>query len=220
MKFFVFLAAIVSGFSAGAFEGPQFSKGGFGLTVQYGPGFWNIDQSKLAAATNASEASAFVSDLKNTHTVSVRAAYTILGHASIGAELTGTGWDITTLGRGGAGFAIGSATWHPLELVFMNKDKRPLPIDVGLVFGIGYGIAGQRRGMDGLLFEGAIDVDFFFARYIAVGLFGRGIFFNWNNLYLDFENRAVPGNTLPLGNVGSVGSFFTFGISVTLRAGD
>jgi hypothetical protein len=203
-----------------ALEGPQFSKGGFVFNIQYGPGFWNLDKAKIGISAGIPNAELFTTEVQGGHTVSIRAAYNILGHASIGAELTGTGWNITTSDRGGAGFVIGSLTWHPLEVVFMNKDKRPIPLDVGLVFGAGYGIAGQHRGMDGLIFETALNVDFFFTRFFSLGLFGRGIFMNWNNFYLDYENRALAGNTIPIQGGGGVGNFFTLGLSLSFRAGE
>ena len=48
---------------------------------------------------------------------------------------------------------MGTVTWHPLQLVFLKKEVRPIPIDFGTYFGLGYGIAGERRGMDGIVYE-------------------------------------------------------------------
>jgi hypothetical protein len=196
-------------------EPPKFQEGGFVLTLQYGPGFWALAQPRLAEQVDPALAGTFVADAKNTHTATVRMAYTILGHASVGAELTATGWNLAASTRGGAGFALGTVTWHPLQLVFMQKQVRPLPIDFGTTFGVGYGIAGQTLGMDGLVFEWAANLDWFIARYFALGIFVRGLFLDWRTLYLNY-NEGVS-IALPKG---SGGAFWTFGLSLNFRAGD
>ncbi|MFZ5445400.1 MAG: hypothetical protein ACOZQL_35745 [Myxococcota bacterium] len=201
---------------------PHFSSGGFTFQLQYGPGFWTFDRAKLAAETEAQDptgADAFVSDLQNTHTVSVSMAYNILGHASIGADLTATGWNLFDTSRGGGGFAIGKLAWHPVELFFLNKEKRPIGFDMSTWFGVGYGIVGQRRGMDGLLFEWGVNLDYFFTKYFGLGFVTRGIFFNWEKFYLDYNNRDQPGATVTLSKP-SGGSFWTFGLTLTFRAGE
>ena len=203
-------------------ESPQFSTGGFVMTVQYGPGFWALAKKQLADQVNSQDPGGgdiFVTDAQNTHTLSLRAAYNILGHASLGAELTATGWNLFDTTRGGAGFGIGSVTWHPLELVFLNRPKRPIPLDLGTFFGVGYGLAGQRRGMDGLIFEWGLNADWYFSRYFGLGLFVRGIFLDWNAFYIDFNNRSLPGATIALPQ-SSGGSFWTFGLNINFRAGD
>lgn len=215
-------AAVLLVAVTGRADTPQFSNGGFVFTIQYGPGFWGLAKQQLADQTNAQDpggADIFVADVQNTHTLSLRAAYNILGHASLGAELTATGWNLFDTTRGGAGFAIGSLTWHPLELIFMQKDKRPIPLDVGTFFGAGYGIAGERRGLDGLLFEWGLNVDWYFSRFFALGIFTRGISLNWNTYYIDYNNRSQPGASVNLPKT-SGGSFWTFGISLNFRAGD
>lgn len=213
-------ALVVAGGVAGA-EPPKFSEGGFVFSVQYGPGFWSIDQEHLAAQAGADSAAIFVGDLKAGHTLSLKAAYVILGHASIGADFTATGWDLFDTSRGGAGFLTGTVGWHPLETVFkvLKYEKRPVAFDLSTAFGVGYGIGGQRRGSDGLVLEWTIQFDWFFARYFALGTFARGVFLKWNNLYIDFNNRDLPGATIPLPN-GMAGSFWTVGLSLNFRAGD
>jgi hypothetical protein len=200
-------------------QGPNFSQGGVVLSVQYGPGFWTIDQARLAPEVGVDDAAMFATDAKTSHTATVRARYDILGHASVSADFTGTGWSLDSIDRGGAGFLVGAVTWRPLELLFMNKPRRPIPLDVGTYFGIGYGIAGQRRGMDGLVFEWGLDVDWFLGRYLAVGLFTRGVFFGWNTFYVDYYKREEPGQKIALPR-GSGGSFWTLGLTLSFRAGD
>ncbi len=218
---------------------PHFSSGGFNFQIQYGPGFWTVDAARLGndpgveppagmqrLTVGPTNAGLFKDQLQNTHTVSLSAAYNILGHASIGADITATGWRLFDSSRGGGGFVIGKVAWHPIELFFLNKEKRPIGIDASTFFGVGYGIvggatavAGFPNGMDGLVFEWGANVDYFFARYFGLGFFARGIFLNWEKFYLDFNNRDVPGNTIPLAKPLG-GSFWTFGISMTFRAGE
>lgn len=215
------VVALLGSLSAVA-EAPKFQSGGFTFQLQYGPGFWALDQAKLAGQVDAKDpggAETFIAQAQNSHTVSVKLAYNILGHASIGAELTATGWNLFDPTRGGAGFAIGEVAWHPLQLIFMNKEVRPIPLDVSTFFGLGYGIAGQARGMDGLLLEWGLNADWFFTRYFAVGVFVRGVFFDWSSYYIDFNNRSTPGATIALPQT-SGGAFWTFGLALTLRAGD
>jgi hypothetical protein len=95
----------------------------------------------------------------------------------------------------------------------------PIPIDFGTYFGAGYGIAGQRLGMDGLVYEWGANLDWFFAKYFALGIFVRGVFLAWDNLYIDYNNRSLPGMTVPLPKT-SGGAFWTFGVSLNFRAGD
>src|SRR3990167_2696527 len=152
---------------AGWADPPHFSSGGFNFQLQYGPGFWTVDQVKLGndpgkdgLMVGPINADLFKNSLQNTHTVSISAAYNILGHASVGADLTATGWNLFDSSRGGGGFLIGKVAWHPLELFFLKKEKRPIGIDASTFFGVGYGIvggataiAGFPNGMDGLVFE-------------------------------------------------------------------
>lgn len=221
-----FLVMLVAGAGLGARQAwadpPKFQSGGFVFTLQYGPGFWALDKQKLVDQvdpTFVGGGEMFVQDVKTSHTATIRMAYNILGHASIGAELTATGWNLFDTSRGGAGFGVGTITWHPLQLVFLNKEVRPIPIDFGTYFGAGYGIAGQRVGMDGLVFEWGANLDWFIAKYFALGIFTRGVFLNWNSFYIDYNNRSAPGNTIALPK-SSGGSFWTFGLSLNFRAGD
>jgi hypothetical protein len=206
---------------------PKFSTGGFNFQIQYGPGFWNMDQkgleTQLTTTHDPGGAAIFVGDLVNTHTVGLSAAYNIMGHVSLGADFNATGWKLDQDTRGGAGFLAGKIAWHPLELIFMKKEQRPIPLDFNTFFGLGYGIAGggriNPRGMDGLLFEWGANVDYFFSRFFGLGFFARGVFFNWNKFYLDYNNRDVPGNTITLDKP-SGGAFWTFGLALTFRAGE
>ncbi|MBL9039509.1 MAG: hypothetical protein JNG84_13400, partial [Archangium sp.] len=163
-------------------EPPQFSAGGFRLGFQYGPGIWNIDTAKLRSQLplnpNGDLATIFSNEVQNTHTLSLGVAYDILGHASLGVDLTATGWNLPDANRGGAGFLVGRVAWHPLEIVWIKKKKRPVPLDISGFFGVGYGIVGQRTGIDGLVLEAGFQADYFFTRFFGLGFFVRGVFLN------------------------------------------
>ncbi|MBL8918886.1 MAG: hypothetical protein JNJ54_08515 [Myxococcaceae bacterium] len=198
---------------------PKFSQGGFLFSVMYGPGFWKFDRTLLASQVGDANADLFITDAVTGHTVSLRAGYNIFGHASLGVDFTATGWDITNANRGGAGFITGYVAWHPLELVWLKKQTRPIGLDASTLFGVGYGICGEQRGMDGLVLQWGANVDYFFARYFGAGVFVKGTFMQWDKFYIDYNNRDLPGATIPTPR-GAGGSFWTMGIALTFRAGE
>lgn len=198
---------------------PKFSKGGLLFQIQYGYGWWAMNRALLTSQSSMEDADGFIAQTKDTHALQLRVGYNILGHATISVDLTATGWDLTTKNVGGAGFLTGSVAWHPLELAFMNKDHRPIPIDFSLLFGAGYGIAGETRGLDGAVLQTSLFVDYFFVRYFGLGLFFKAHHFLFNKLYRDYYNRDQPGNSVTL-NQGSGGHYLHFGLTLTLRAGD
>lgn len=214
--------------SAAFADPPKFSQGGVLFDVRYGPGFWAMDPAHLESqltTTAPGLGARFVSQLaagdltQPSHALGLALAYNILGHASVGIDFTATGWNVFNAARGGAGFLLGKVAWHPLELVFINKEQRPIPLDVSTSFGVGYGIAGgggsPSLGMDGLVLEWGLDAKYFFVRYLALGAFVKGTFFEWRKLYTDFDNQVFV--ELPQG---SGGSFWTMGFTLTFRAGD
>jgi hypothetical protein len=191
------------------------------LAVEYGPGTWSLSRQTLVkqAPTHAADLDAFLADLQGTHTLTLRVRYSILGHVSLGGDLTATGWNLSTDSRGGAGFFTGAVSWHPLALVHaLLKEPRTLGLDVSTGFGVGYGLGGQRRGMDGLVGEWTLGAEWYFTSFLGVGAFVRGVFLDWSNLYLNFAKRSVAGNTIPLPDH-SGGSFWTFGVALVFRAG-
>ncbi len=200
---------------------PKFSAGGGILGLQYGPGFWALDQAGLDSQLSGCPrcGTKFVSDANTEkgwqHTAGLRIGYNILGHASIEINVVGTGWNIFNSNRGGAGFASGVIAWHPLQLVFMNKPERPIPLDVSMLFGVGYGIAGQTFGMDGLILQWGLNAEYFFTKFIGLGLFVKGTFLQWHTFYLDFDNKVSL--QLPKG---SGGAFWFPGLEVLFRFGE
>lgn len=201
---------------------PKFSQGGFLFSISYGPGFWSFDRASLAAQVGQQDPNfgLFLSDpVSPSHAVALRAGYNILGHASLGVDFSATGWRIDQPSRGGGGVITGYVAWHPLELVWMKKEQRPIGLDLSTMFGVGYGIMGQNRGMDGLVLQWGFNADYFFARYFGAGLFAKGSFLLWDKFYLDYYGRDQPGNTIPnIKNLG--GSFWMLGLALTFRAGD
>ena len=214
--------AVVLAAAMGSASEPDFSGGGFVFGLQYGPGLWSFDAATLheRLPNNIADVDAFVNGIKTSHVATLKARYSILGHVSVGADFTVTGWSHGA-SMGGAGFLAGFLTWHPFELLFqlLKKKPRPVPLDLATSFGVGYGIAGQDRGMDGLLYEWTLDLDFFLAKYFSMGAFVRGVFFAWDKLYIDYFGRAQAGNTITIPH-GSGGSMWTFGLTLSFRAGE
>ncbi len=204
--------------TAFAAEPPNFATGGFVVSLQYGPGLWRLDHTRLSNQLGPEHAQTFIDDVETGHTASIGVAYNIMGHVSLGVDLTATGWQLATAERGGGGFVVGTVAWHPLHLAWL-KERRPTGFDVSPFFGMGYGLAGQHTGLGGLVFEGGLNVDYFFTKYFGLGLFGRAVFLNCGEFYLDYNNRSVEGNTLAL-KAGSGGAFITFGLAVHFRAGE
>lgn len=222
---------------------PNFSEGGFVFSLQYGPGYWNFERARLArqidsqCAVNPCNPGIVLAgdaDVRNltdhvvtpTHALGIRLGYNIKGHASLSVDFIASGWNIFDANRGGGGVLVGSVAWHPVELFFLNKEKRPIGLDVSTGFGVGYSIVGggngapnSARGMDGVALEWNFSVDYFFTRAFGLGLYVKGAFPLYDKWYLDFDNRAQTGNTIKLPE-GSGGSFWTFGLQLDLRAGD
>ncbi len=191
---------------------PNFKAGGLIFGIQYGYGIWSFDREHLAKQVGGPEADTFLGDLQNTHNLGIRFGYNVLGHASIEVSVSGTGWNLTEVGRGGGGFITGALAWHPLELLWMKREQRPVPLDMNIYFGAGWGIVGQRRGMDGLVFQTGFNVEYFFAKSIGVGLYTRGTLLNWSEFYLNYNERRSTHLTQ-----GSGGSQWQFGLSLLMR---
>lgn len=197
------------------FEVPDFNHGGFVMSLGYAPfaGF-SFDAAKLNSQTQGL-GDTFIAEARPQQTASIQLAYTILGHASLGVDFTAVGWNITDPNRGGAGFLLGTLGWHPLQLLWMHEDRRPAGVDLKVLFGAGYGIAGQTFGMDGSIWEVGFDAMFFFSRFFGLGLFGRMVFLGWDKFYWDFNGKQYA--PLPQG---TGGTFATFGFAMHFRAGD
>lgn len=196
-------------------DGPDFSRGAVMLGLHYGYGLWGFDRAQLSSQVGAPNADAFLGTTPNAQAAAVRLGYNVLGHATAEAVLTATGWNLTEVTRGGAGFLIGALRWHPLMLVF-PEGPRKVPFDASVFFGAGYGIVGQARGMDGAALTAGFDIEYYISRGVGFSFFARDFFPLWNSFYLDYDNRAVPGNTIAMPG-GSGGSFISFGLALNLR---
>ncbi|MFL5320259.1 MAG: hypothetical protein ACJ790_11435 [Myxococcaceae bacterium] len=192
---------------------PEFQKGGVMIGLQYGWGLWNLDRAKLAGQVGDADAATLVGDTQNGHSANFSLGYNILGHATIEATITGTGWNLTEGNRGGGGFITGAAHWHPIQIFL--KDQ-PRFYDASVFLGAGYGIMGENRGIDGFVWQWGVDADIYFAKTLAVTVFYRSTQLNMNSFYIDYNNRRDPGNTVNLPQ-GSGGSFGQVGIGLRLR---
>src|SRR6266478_2521785 len=126
-------------------EVPQFNHGGFLFSIQWGIGVWHYDTdavSKDLGFIGPLAAPSLSSQLQNTHGLGFRLGYNIKGHVTIGADFTATGWNVFNAQRGGSGAVVGVVAWHPMELFFLQKEKRPFGLDASTYVGVGYGILG------------------------------------------------------------------------------
>ena len=198
---------------------PDFSAGGVVFALEYGPGSWFLDGPKLNAQLPPWEQSLLTGTTLNGHSATLRLGYNVLGHATVEGSLTATGWNLFEPSRGGAGFGTGVLHWHPLQLVeqlWAPAWMKERAYDGSLFFGLGYGILGQTRGLDGLVWQWGADAHWYLGRSIGLGLFVRGTQLATSSYYADFYNRALAGNTILLTDP-SIGSFVQFGVSLELR---
>jgi hypothetical protein len=229
--FFVGLIIAVAPATAHAeMEVPQFSKGGVLIGIDYGIGLWGIDLNSLHMSVPGvlgfGPADDLAQQAQNTHTLGFTLGYNILGHATIGVSFTATGWNVFNSQRGGSGALLGTVAWHPLELVFLKKDKRPFGLDFSTFAGFGYGIlggtgmSGQAFGMDGFVAQWGVNVDYFFTRYIGLGLFAKVNFLRYSTFYTDWDSaHAGNGGAVAL-NPSNAGLFSHLGVELIMRVGD
>src|SRR6188508_3463588 len=102
---FLLLIIAVAPSSASALEVPQFNKGGFLIALEAGAAVPGLDRATLDGLFLG--APLVFNTVQSAAGVGFRLGYNILGHATIGADLTATGWEVTNDRRGGAGFVVG-----------------------------------------------------------------------------------------------------------------
>jgi hypothetical protein len=193
-------------------DAPDFHRNAFVFGLDYGYGIWQLDQNKLASQVNPADAALFVGESQNTQTASVRIGFDILGYVTVEGDLTGTGWNLGGSNRGGAGFLPFIVSVHPLR--FFVTDERHL--DVTAFGGLGYGIMGQDRGIDGLIWSLGLRVGYFFNAWFSVNVFSRWLFLDCSTFYLDYNDRSAPGASEPLPQQ-SGGDFWTMGAGIEMR---
>lgn len=210
MSRLVALAIAVLPAVAGAY-GPQFSRGAFYLNFEYGPGAFAFSYDHLAPQVGPDNATWFVREAVQqwSHTASARFGFNFIGHVSVEAILTGAGWDLLSIERGGGGFLGGVVAWHPLQLFFYDDRQ----FDVSVFAGGGWGIVGEDRGADGIFLTAGASVDYYFNPSVFLGLFYRYIKPEFDKFYVNYEQRALEGNTILLpANTG--GSFTAAGLTL------
>jgi len=211
--------------TAAALEVPNFKKGGVLIELQFGGAVPNLDGANLNSQIGG--ATILTSNVQSAAGVGFRLAYNILGHASIGADFTATGWDVFNDRRGGAGFLVGLIAWHPLELFFLKKDERPFGLDFNTHVGLGYGIIGGNVpaawGMDGITVQWGFAVDYFLTKYFAFEFFAKCNFIKHDKFYLNWDgahqNPPQPGSFATINPTGN-GTWWHTGIALVLRIGD
>lgn len=203
---FVLLASSVAWADA-----PDFTRNAFVIGLDYGYGIWQLDANKLASQTMGDSAT-FVNESQNTSTASFRLGFDILGYVTVEGDLTGTGWNLFSSNRGGGGFLPFLVSVHPLRF-FVSGERH---LDATVFGGIGYGIMGQDRGIDGLIWSAGLRLGYFFNSWFSANVFSRWIFLDCSTYYLDYNNRSAPGASEPLPQQ-SGGDFWTFGAGLELR---
>jgi hypothetical protein len=189
--------------------------GGILVALEYGRGTWSIDRQTLAdqlpkAGTDPDGdlAGLFLDNLHSGQAATLRLGYNILGYSTVEAHLTATGWNVTEVTRGGAAFVGGSASFHPLKL-FLPAGKA----DCELFLGYGWGIVGQKKGMAGNAFLWGLRGQYHVGRVFFVGGSLRMHHLQFDEYYRDFDNRTLPGQTLPLAS-GSGGTFMALALQI------
>ncbi|MBL8951283.1 MAG: hypothetical protein JNK82_10930 [Myxococcaceae bacterium] len=204
---------------------PNFKKGGVLIGLQVGGAVPGLDRANLAA--QAPYSALLTENVQAAAGVGFRLVYNILGHASLGADFTATGWDVFNDRRGGAGFLVGLIAWHPLELFFLQKEERPFGLDFNTHVGLGYGIVGgsvpAAWGMDGITVQWGLAIDYFLTKWFAVEFFAKCNFIKHDKFYYDWDsahrNPPVSGSYATLNPTGN-GTWWHTGIALVLRIGD
>ncbi len=227
-------AATADDGTVGPFEVPQFSHGGVLVNLQWGYGIWNLDGANLNKQVVRCRLLQAVSGARSRTRMSIdlRIAYNILGHASVGVDFNATGWNVFNPTRGGSGYLTGTIAWHPLELVFIKKPRRPFGLDITTWVGLGYGIlgisgdnGGPAAGMDGIVVQWGINAEYYFTRFVGTSAGSCAAhFLRFNTFYYDWDTAHGGG---PAANAAqqvlnpvSGGSFWNVGIDLVFRVGD
>lgn len=227
-SFFLPLILAVAPLSASAMEVPKFKSGGFQIHMQFlGTAPEHFDGENLNSQVSPFIGNAFTSNFPSPppYAVGLRLAYNILGFVSVGADVTATGWSIFDDRRGGAGFAVGLIAVHPLQFFFIKKEERPFGLDVSTHVGLGYGIIGTSQpvalGMDGIVVQWGLTLDYFFTKNIGLEFFAKCNFLKMDKFYFDWDaaHRGVPGAAATLNPTGN-GTWWHTGIALVLRIGD
>jgi hypothetical protein len=188
------------------------------LRIEPGYAYWNLDGPKIAGQA-ASSLGGFAGDdvrfflvdqTPNAPAVALLLGYNILGHVTLAAELTATGWDVSNRERGGAGFLAGTLAWHPAELFAQLKER---PWDAQLYFGAGYGVMGEQRALDGLHYELGLRAEYFLSRSFSIGAALRYLPLSFGRYALDWNGDVF----IPLPQ-GSGGSLFVPSLTLAVHA--
>jgi hypothetical protein len=226
MRTYFLLLIIAVAPSAFALEVPKFSTGGFTIELQGGAGVPHLDEAQINSSVPFG-GSYYTGQVKVGAALGLALAYNILGHASVGLDFTGTGWNPFSPDRGGAGFLVGTIAWHPLQLVYaILKEERPFGLDASTYVGFGYGISGisgsgggPALGMDGFVVQWGMKLEYFFSRLFGLGFFAKCNFLEWPNFYYDWD-AAHSGGMGAVGLKPPVGTWWALGGSLILRIGE
>ncbi len=199
---------------------PRFRRArGFAFRLEGGRAMWTLDgeqiASQLSPQLRTEVQTLMVDGTHNAPAVTMHLAYNFLGHATVGAELTATGWSVFTPGRGGGGLAAMTLAWHPAELL---ADLIPIGLfrqrawDVSLFGGAGWGAVGKDRALRGMHTLFGARAEIYLAPWLAVGGSIKRHGLRFSEYVIHWDNNRFE--TLP---DTSGGSLFVPSISVALR---
>jgi hypothetical protein len=189
---------------------------GFVIRLEPGVMIWSFDAARLEAQTGANAGTVrpqFIAETPSAFALLLHLGYNFFGHATVGVDVTGTGWDIFDINRGGGGFVAGTLAWHPLALLDA-LDVLAAPfwrnLDASLSFGLGYGIVGEKFALDGFHTELGFRAEYFLTEGISLGLalrlyplgFGRYSQNLSGNVFTPLPNGSGGAGFLPALTVG------------------
>jgi len=205
------LALLAAALLAAALLAPSLARAsgpatGEGLVVRLEPGYalWQLDAKNIESQVGplAVEVPAkMVGEVQNAFGLTLAIGYDILGHATVGLEISGTGWNVGSANRGGAGFVSFTAAWHPVRL-FDKRGASRRPWDASIFFGAGWGVVGEDRAMRGLFLTLGARAEYFPKPWFSVGLSIRMNPLMFSRYVTDWN--AGAGVDLPKGSGGDL----------------
>lgn len=187
-----------------------------GLVLRLEPGWaaWSLDGDKLRSQVGAHAGEIdplLIQQTQDAFAMGLSVGYNILGHATLAVGIDGSGWDVDSTARGGAGIVTFTAAWHPVRL--LDRSDPEGRWDASIFLGGGWGVMGEDRALDGLVLSTGIRGEFFPLSWLSVGASLRYLPLAFSRYVLHWNNDVAI--ALP---EGSGGGLFLPAVSVALHA--
>ncbi len=192
---------------------------GFAFRLEGGRAMWSLDagriEEQVSGELRGEIQSLMVESTHNAPSITLHLGYNILGHATIGAEICATGWDVFDSSRGGGGLAAGTLSWHPAELL---AELLPIGLlrqrtwDASFFAGAGWGAVGKDRALRGDFVVLGARAEIYFADWFTLGASVRSFLLRFDEYVVHWDNDEFV--TLP---DRSGGSLLVPSIAVTMR---